>query len=310
MRKIVKVLVINILLISFIFVSVIFLDIKIGEKMNFKYAGYNYKGYRGEIKGPKKKEFQRIITLGGSTTFGYGTTFKESWPYLLEQLLQKKEYKIDIVNLGLQSNTIRGILLDLNHYDYFDFDIAIIYSGYNDCFYRGLTEVLARHQNFFFKNFGYLPIIQTYLVEKTVITIGKDINEFYASKKKSYIMCDDKSVEDISSEDISVFINKINDNYIKNFRKVIENLISQNKTIVVMHQPIMYTNGGKLQKIQKDLLKKMLRDYETVKQVDTINSLDVSNKNLFFDNQHLKYEGNLIISKLLYNFLSKEKLIN
>ena len=77
-----------------------------------------------------------------------------------------------------------------------------------------------------------------------------------------------------------------------------------------MHQPIMYTNGGKLQKIQKDLLKKMLRDYETVKQVDTINSLDVSNKNLFFDNQHLKYEGNLIISKLLYNFLSKEKLIN
>ena len=192
----------------------------------------------------------------------------------------------------------------------FKFDIAIIYSGYNDCFYKGFTEVLTRHQNFFFKNFGYLPIIQTYMIEKTVLMIGKNINEFYANKKKTYIMCDDKSVENISNEDIKVFINKINNNYVKNFQKVIENLISQNKTIVVMHQPIMLTNGGKLQKIQKNQLKKMLLDYENVKQVDTINFLDVSNKDLFLDNQHLKYGGNLIISNLLYNFLSKEVLIN
>lgn len=310
MREIVKIFVINILVISIILTSVIFLDIKIGEKMNFKYAGYNYKGYRGEIKGLKKNDFKRIITLGGSTTFGYGTTYQESWPYLLEQLFEKKKYKIDIVNLGLQSNTIRGILLDLNHYDYLDFDIAIIYSGYNDCHYKGLSEVLTRHENFFFKNFGYLPIIQTYLVEKTILLLGKNINEFYASGKKSFIMCDDQSIKNISDEDINKFKNKINNNYLKHFRKVIEKLISKNKIVIVMHQPLMNTTGGKLQKIQKDQLKKMLSQYEIVKQVDTNNLLDVSNKDLFFDNQHLKYKGNLIISNLLYSFISKELLNN
>ena len=77
-----------------------------------------------------------------------------------------------------------------------------------------------------------------------------------------------------------------------------------------MHQPLMNTTGGKLQKIQKDQLKKMLSHYEIVKQVDTNNLLDVSNKDLFFDNQHLKYKGNLIISNLLYSFISKELLNN
>ena len=105
---------------------------------------------------------------------------------MLEQLFEKK-YKIDIVNLGLQSNTIRGILLDLNHYDYLDFDIAIIYSGYNDCHYKGLSEVLTRHENFF-KNFGYLPIIQTYLVEKTILLLGKILMNSMRVEK-SHLLC-------------------------------------------------------------------------------------------------------------------------
>ena len=141
---------------------------------------------------------------------------------MLEQLFEKK-YKIDIVNLGLQSNTIRGILLDLNHYDYLDFDIAIIYSGYNDCHYKGLS-VLTRHENFF-KNFGYLPIIQTYLVEKTILLLGKNINEFMRVEKFIYYV-DDQSIKNISDEDIYKF-KKINNNYLKYFRKVIEKLISK-----------------------------------------------------------------------------------
>ena len=123
-------------------------------------------------------------------------------------------------------------------------------------------------------------------------------------------MCDDQSIENISDEDINKFKNKINNNYLKHFRKVIEKLISKNKIVIVMHQPLMNTTGGKLQKIQKDQLKKMLSHYEIVKQVDTNNLLDVSNKDLFFDNQHLKYKGNLIISNLLYSFISKELLNN
>ena len=98
----------------------------------------------GYIKEYKKDGHHRIITLGGSTTFGYGTTFKNSWPYLLEQGLKKNNFKFDIINLGLQSNRINGIYLDLLHYDYLDYDLAIIYSGYNDCFYKGKIDYLSR----------------------------------------------------------------------------------------------------------------------------------------------------------------------
>ena len=41
-------------------------------------------------------------------------------------------------------------------------------------------------------------------------------------------MCDDQSIKNISDEDIYKF-KKINNNYLKHFRKVIEKLISKNK---------------------------------------------------------------------------------
>ena len=54
----------------------------VNNKFNKIYAGWNSEGYRGILKSKKKEGFKRIVTVGGSTTFGYGTTYDFAWPFL------------------------------------------------------------------------------------------------------------------------------------------------------------------------------------------------------------------------------------
>lgn len=302
MLKIIKILFFNFIVLIFAFSLIIFLDIKIGEKMNLNYAGYNYKGYRGYIKEQKKKNYQRIVTLGGSTTFGYGTNFLESWPYQLEENLKKNNFKYDVVNLGIQSNRIKGIYLDLLHYDYLNYDLAIIYSGYNDCFYKGKIDYLSRHDNFFFRNFNYLPIIQIYIVEKLVLTLNLNLEDYYLNKKKktNYLMCNDPNIKKITNEEIDKFTGQIDKNYIRYYEKVIDLLNSKKKKIIVMHQPLY---GGELQQIQKMRLIESLKKYNSIIQIDMEEYIKTNNKNLFLDDMHLTKQGNSIIAQKIYNLL-------
>lgn len=300
MKKFLKIILYNLIILLLFLSTIIFLDIKIGDKMNMQYAGYNYKGYRGFIKSEKKKDLKRIVTVGGSTTFGYGTNFKDSYPYLLEKKLNNK--KFDVVNLGIQSNRIDGIYKDIIHYEYLDYDLVIIYSGYNDCFYKGKISYLTRHNNFFFKHFNYLPILQTYLIEKTIISLNLNLEEFYKKKKKKndHIMCNEpKKIKNITIDEKKIFMKNIELNYINSYRNVIEYLIKKNKIIIVLHQPLY---GGELQKIQKELLLKLLENFN-IYQIDMGDFLNINNKNLFFDEMHLTKEGNSIIANVVYDFI-------
>ena len=60
------------------------LDVYVHRKVQYE-AGVNVWGYRGDVVGRKRDGEQRIVALGGSTVFGYGLRWNESWPYYLEQ---------------------------------------------------------------------------------------------------------------------------------------------------------------------------------------------------------------------------------
>jgi len=92
-------------------------DRVVGNKFNKIYAGWNPEGYRGIKKEKKKEGYKRVVTVGGSTTFGYGTTYLHSWPNLIEQKFIKNSSKVDVVNLGHLSQGIWAIKKDLEHYD-------------------------------------------------------------------------------------------------------------------------------------------------------------------------------------------------
>lgn len=97
-------------------------------------------GYRGAaVAIPKPHEIFRIVTLGGSTTYGHGLTANEAYPAQLQHIL-RDDYamqNVEVVNLGvpgyfsldsLVNLATRGLALQP--------DLVIIYDGVNDAAVR------------------------------------------------------------------------------------------------------------------------------------------------------------------------------
>ena len=97
---------------------------------------YNSLGLRGdEIKKEKPDNTFRIFAVGGSTTFGHTALDSETWPALLQQIINEKitGKKIEVINAGISGGTSEsGYNLIKNKLLSFDPDLIIMYDGWND----------------------------------------------------------------------------------------------------------------------------------------------------------------------------------
>jgi hypothetical protein len=161
-------------------------------------AGVNVWGYRGPVIGKKKPGEVRIAVLGGSTAFGYGLPFNESWPYYLEQTVNAERAghpPVTVVNLGVPADSARAFVATLNDYNYLNFDIVCFYEGYNDLDqdafgFKAITNpdvphyLLWRHQSPIFRWTGYFPILPLVLNEKAMaMRYGGNLNAAYGTEK-------------------------------------------------------------------------------------------------------------------------------
>src|SRR6516164_5543952 len=64
--------------------AVLALDVYVHHRVQFS-GGVNIWGYRGEVASAKSADETRVLALGGSTTFGYGLPWDQSWPYYLNE---------------------------------------------------------------------------------------------------------------------------------------------------------------------------------------------------------------------------------
>ena len=96
----------------------------------------NSLGFRGEefseVKAPGTF---RIVTLGGSTTYGIGLEEDGTYPYFLEEVLRERlgTDRIEVINAGLVSaTTAESLPRFLLKVVPLDPDLVIFYEGYND----------------------------------------------------------------------------------------------------------------------------------------------------------------------------------
>lgn len=97
----------------------------------------NSEGYRNGAKefGKKEKGKIRIITIGGSTTFGWLIKdYKQTWPSQLEEILNKKfSGKVEVINSGLPGGMSSESLVAFIMKDkYLEPDLVIFHNGGND----------------------------------------------------------------------------------------------------------------------------------------------------------------------------------
>jgi lysophospholipase L1-like esterase len=155
----------------------------------------NVWGYRGPAAGRKKPGETRIAALGGSTVFGYGVPWNESWPYYLERDINAARTgraPASVVNLGAPRDSAATFATTIDDYDYLAPEVVVLYEGYNDLESPGaargsdgqLANYLAwRHQSPVFRWTGYLPILPLVFAEKASSLLhGGDVSAAYGSR--------------------------------------------------------------------------------------------------------------------------------
>jgi len=90
---------------------------------------HNSEGWRGnEFKNDTSK--LKIITIGGSTTYGTGVSNHQTWPYYLDSLISDKA---EVMNFGISGHsTTEHLILSLFTLPAYHADIVLIMSGLND----------------------------------------------------------------------------------------------------------------------------------------------------------------------------------
>ena len=283
--------------------------------MNNLYQGWNYKGYRGVVKDLKSKDQKRVAFFGGSVVAGYGVNYRDAIPYIMEEKFVNEE--IDVVNLGFNGNGIQGIYHDVKNYLYLDYDLAVIHNGYNDCTFEKFNKRSVRNDNFFFKNFGYLPIMKTYLQEKIYLILhpnenkspGEIISEYYAKKnlKEQEIVlkpkwCHGNVKNKLSENEIKNFKKHLYKFYVPKFEETLIFLEKKNIKTIIIIQP---SYNDLRQDIQSDIIRKLSIQYTGVVLLDLSNKMDISDKKISYDNMHYTRMGNEIAVDLMY-----EKILN
>ena len=153
----------------------------------------NIWGYRGPTVGRKQPGEHRLVVVGGSTAFGYGVHWNEAFPAVLEHLLNQREgvaaspHKVSVVNLAYNNEGAHSFRYTLADYEYLDYDIALVYTGYNDLAYSQNFEAsnlnVERHTSMLFRRTGYFAMLPLVVREKAMaIRYNGRIEDAYQGK--------------------------------------------------------------------------------------------------------------------------------
>ncbi|HET9831823.1 MAG TPA: SGNH/GDSL hydrolase family protein [Vicinamibacterales bacterium] len=128
--------------------------------------GYvNFHGYRGPVLGRKASGEFRVAMIGGSTVYGQGVETDQTIPAYLEQRLRQSGRAVTVANLGYMADGVYADGLSLTDYRYLDYDLAVLYEGYNDLF--NIPNYYSfRHRSLVFRLTGYFPMFPVVFAEK------------------------------------------------------------------------------------------------------------------------------------------------
>src|SRR5439155_9234 len=122
--------------------------------------GLNMWGYRGRVVGRKAPGERRVVMLGGSTVFGFGVSPTQTLTAYLEGRLRTARPgggTVTVVNLGYVREGAWSFRATLADYAYLDYDVAVLYEGYNDL--RHANRRVFRRDSPVFRLTGYFPIL-------------------------------------------------------------------------------------------------------------------------------------------------------
>ena len=301
-------------------------------------AGLNRWGYRGPVVGRKQAGEVRFAMLGGSTAFGYGVRWDEAIPGLLETELRARDPHTHWTGLNLGYNTegAWAFLPNLEDFSSLDYDIVILYEGYNDLLGdKAPNQVVVRRRSPIFRATGYFPILPLAFREKALsMRAGGDLGAAYANEHGAPQTVFRPGIATRTSAnalDAAAAIAEslgrqfagagANDDppssspgelgcpspwvtYCESVSRAVRFALAHGKSAVVATQPTLVDPRvrPRHQSQQHALAEMLARNFVNeprVAYVDLSDAVDLTDPDLAFDRMHLGTDGNRVIAKAL-----------
>ena len=147
-------------------------------------AGLNRWGYRGPVASSKKQRRAARRHAGRQ----HGVRLRRAVGSIdsgaaREQLNASRPFSV--VNLGFNNEGAYSFVPTLRDFEYLDYDIVVLYEGYNDMpGDEGPNTSVFRHNSAVYRLTGYFPILPLYLDEKAMmLRYGGDLGAAYAASR-------------------------------------------------------------------------------------------------------------------------------
>ena len=281
--------------------------------------GINLSGYRGPSVGKKRPGEVRIAVVGGSTTWGYGLPWYQSFPAQLEGLLrQSSAHEVRVLNLGFNSEGAYSFGFTLRDYESLDYDIVVIYSGYNDqapepnrAVFRGDSPTFALT--------GYMPLLPSFVREKferlthhtsksprktvfvppSTSNIGGKTNEEVATALRAQMAALEKLPSRVLDPTPGADCSQRWAFYCEQIKNTIEFSLARGKRVVVVTEPYIGAIYIDQQREMAAMLAKRWSNRTEVRYVNLGSAIDLGDPTLCWDGMHLTEEGNRRIAQAL-----------
>ena len=317
------------------FAALVALDVHVHHKFE-RGVLFNVWGYRGPVAGRKQPGEFRTAVLGGSAAFGFGVKWEDSMPARLEQKLAGHTPPIRVVNLAYNGESAYSFPITMDDYAYLNYDMVLIYEGYNDLFGDPASprQAVFRHESPVFRLTGYLPVFPIVAREKASVMVYGDTRAVYEhAHKTNTVFTPDlatrttaemlKSAASVG-ESLERQLGRVMSNpappaalradgsgcsgtwapYCQLMFATVAKARAQHKQVLVVTQP--YLLGEKVraahqaqQREMADMLARKFGGDAAVQYVNLGDAVDVSNPEMSFDRMHLTELGNERIAAAL-----------
>jgi lysophospholipase L1-like esterase len=302
-------------------------------------AGLNRWGYRGPVIAAKQPGEVRIAMFGGSTVFGYGVTWNESIPALLEQRLNQQHAgrHWTAINLGYNTEGAHAFVANLDDFAYLDYDVVVLYEGYNDLLGDlSPNRVTVRQQSPVFRATGYFPILPLWLSEKSLMlrtggTVGQAYDQALNPGQQTVFRPNLAGRASASALEAAAAVAGALERqldragnavpaatashnpfgcpapwgtYCEAEHRAIQYALEHGKRVLVVSQPQLAAETARQRHQQQqralaDMLKREYAGVPRVTHLDVGTLVNLSDPNVCFDQMHLNVDGNRIVADAL-----------
>ncbi len=230
---------------------------------------------------------------------------------------QSADSLVSLVNLAYNNEGAYSFKYNLHDYEYLEYDVALLYTGYNDL--GGPNTTVVRHESPVFRLTGYLPILPLILQEKAmVLRYGGNLEAAYWGKKTVFKpnLADRATATALEmalgiSRSLERQLGRLSErsklatleasavgcgerwaHYCTAIHSAVDYALSRGKQVVVVTEPYIADFHVEQQRIMVGMLRERFGSHPRVHYVNLGRAVDLRDRRLAYDGMHLTAPGN------------------